>query len=201
MKSKTGGKAVAARRATLLSVALVGALTFTGCSAANTSGSGDPAPSATETVGREAGGVSERIRVCVQNNTTQNLEYYFDESTMNDQQEFIPRQWGTMGPSALACGASKNSGFLANVVDFIYKNSAGRLIHVELNNSSAPLVFAVYYLRSGEPRDLLRVSTAPGSPWQGVTDGKVFDVLAGTGLRTFDKITAIPIDVRISDAP
>jgi hypothetical protein len=139
--------------------------------------------------------------VCVQNNTARNLEYYFDESTVNDQQESIPRQWRTMGPSALACGASKSSGFLTNAVDFVYKNSAGRLIHVELNNSRAPLVFAVYYLKSSEPRDLIRVSTSPGSPYQGVTDGKVFDVIAGTSVGTFDKITAIPVDVRISDAP
>ncbi len=201
MKSKPGGSAVATRRAMFLSVALVGALAFTGCSAANTLGSGDAAPKATENVGREASGSSKRIRVCVQNNTSQNLEYYFDESTVDTQQEDVQIQWGTMGPSAFACGASNTSWIFGNTVDFVYKNSAGRLIHVELNNSSAPLVFAVYYLRSGEPRDLLRVSTTPGSPYQGVTEGKVFDVLPGTSARTFDKITAIPIDVRISDAP
>jgi hypothetical protein len=106
-----------------------------------------------------------------------------------------------MGPSALACGASKSSGFLTHAVDFVYKNSAGRLIHVELNNSRAPLVFAVYYVRSDETRDLLRVSTTLGSPYQGVADGKVFDVMVGPSARTFDKISALPVDVRISDAP
>lgn len=201
MKLKMGSNAVATRRATFLSIALAGTLAVTGCSSATTSGSGEPGPSATETVGREASDSSKRIRVCVQNNTARNLEYYFDESTVDTQQEDVQVQWGTMGPSAFACGASNTSWVVGNTVDFVYKNSAGRLIHVELNNSSAPLVFAVYYLLSGEPRDLIRVSTAPGSPYQGVTDGKVFDVLPGTSARTFNKVTAIPIDVRISDAP
>lgn len=188
-------------RATILSLAVAGTLAVTGCSSANMPGSGEPEPSATETVGREASGSSKRIRVCVQNNTAQNLEYYFDESTVDTQQEEVQIQWGTMGPSAFACGASRTSWLVGNTVDFVYKNSVGRLIHVELNNRSAPLVFAVYYLRSSEPRDLIRVSAAPGSPYQGVTDGKVFDVLVGTSARPFNKVTAIPIDVRISDAP
>lgn len=189
-----------AHRNVIASLAVAGSLALTGCGSVNPSYSGGPAPSATESVSREASGSSKRIRVCVQNNTAQNLEYYFDESTVDTQQEDVQIQWGTMGPSAFACGASNTSWVVGNTVDFVYKNTAGRLIHVELNNNSAPLVFAVYYLRSGEPRDLLRVSTGLGSSYQGVTDGKVFDVMAGTSARTFDKITAIPVDVRISDA-
>ena len=189
------------RRGMLVAIAVAASLVLAGCSSATTTGSVEPAPSATETVSREASGSSGRVRVCVQNNTTRNLEYYFEESTVDDQQEPLSRQWGTMGPSAFACGASKNAGRLTNYVDFVYKNSADRLIHVQLHNGSAPLVFAVYYVRSDETRDLLRVSTALGSPYQGVADGKVFDVMVGPSARTFDKITAIPVDVRISDAP
>ena len=188
-------------RATILSLAVAGTLAVTGCSSANMPGSGEPAPSATENVGREASGSSKRIRVCVQNNTAQNLEYFFDKSTVDTQQEDVQIQWGTMGPSAFACSASNTSWLVGNTVVFVYKNSAGRLIHVELNNRSAPLVFGVYYVRSGEERGLIRGSIAPGGPYQGVTDGKVFDVLAGTSARAFNKVMAIPIDVRISDAP
>ena len=189
------------RRGMLVAIAVAGSLVLAGCSGASSAGSGAPAPSATETLSREASGSQDRIRVCVQNNTSRNLEYYFEESAVDDQQEPLSRQWGTMGPSAFACGASKNAGRLTNYVDFVYKNSADRLIHVQLHNGSAPLVFAVYYVRSDETRDLLRVSTALGSPYQGVADGRVFDVMVGPSARTFDKITAVPVDVRISDAP
>jgi cell division septation protein DedD len=197
MESKVGKRAIG----TMLAIG-VAAVVLTGCTSA-TGEAPDPASSdiTSEATERQASGSQDRIRVCVQNNTSRNLEYYFEESAVDDQQEPLSRQWGTMGPSAFACGASKNAGRLTNYVDFVYKNSADRLIHVQLHNGSAPLVFAVYYVRSDETRDLLRVSTALGSPYQGVADGKVFDVMVGPSARTFDKITAIPVDVRISDAP
>ena len=85
-----GGNAVATRRATFLTGALAGALALAGCSSATASGSSEPEPSATQTVSRGASWFQDRIRVCFQNMTSRNLDYYniYDYGDGGHQRDF-----------------------------------------------------------------------------------------------------------------
>ena len=192
------------RRGVIVSIAVAASLVLAGCSSATTTGSAEPAPtpSATETVSREAGWFSERIRVCVANKTSRNLEYYFDEGTVDDQLEYIPRTWVAMGINAFACGASENLGPLADTVSFAYKDSGGRLVQVRLQGSKPPVVLTVYTLTGkSEEIVILTADVYPGTPYSGVAGGERIELLMEPTVRTFGKITAIPADLRISDAP
>lgn len=192
------------RRGIFAAIAMAGTLALAGCSGASTTDSGTPAPtlSATETISREAGWFSERIRVCVANKTNRNLEYYFDEGTVDDQLEYIPRTWVSMGVNAFACGASKNLGPLADTVSFAYKDSGGRLVHVRLQGRNPPAVLTVYTLTGkSEEIAILTANVYPGTPYSGVAGGERIELLVEPTVRTFGKITAIPADLRIYDAP
>lgn len=186
----------------VVTLAVAGSLVLAGCSSAIVSGSGEPAPSATETVSREAGWFQKPIRVCFQNNTSRNLEYLFTEQPVDDQRKNISTRGGTLGTNAFVCAASDGAGLLADSVALKYKNTEGKFSYLSVENDLGRFIVRLTEVDSaGSTKTYIENTAKAGVPYSDVAGGEAIDVLVGTGLRTFDKITSIPIDVRISDAP
>jgi hypothetical protein len=183
------------RTGTILVLAVAGSVVLAGCSSDTTSGASGPKPSATEAVSREAGWFHERIRVCFQNNTSRNLTYSFGDAAVDDQEKNLSQPGGTLGSKAFVCGASGSEGPFEESVTFMYESSAGELISLYLSNSPGNT------LGLNINGELYGTILEPGKSSTRVFDGDAIDVLVGTGLRTFAKVKAYPIDVRISDAP
>jgi hypothetical protein len=183
---------------TVVLIAVAASLVLAGCSSAATTGSAEPAPtpSATETVSREAGWFANRIRVCVQNKTSRNLEYAFSDSALDDQLEYLSQPTGTMGPNAFVCGVSLSTGPFADSVTFSYKNSAGNWDYLYMANDKGIIVLSI-----NGSWDEGHFVLKGGKPLTTVVNGHVLDVLVEPNLRTFDKLTAYPYDVKIYDAP
>ena len=186
------------RRGMIVAIAVAASLVLAGCSSATTTGSAEPAPtpSATETVSREAALTTNRIRACVQNKTSRNLEYAFEDNVLDDQLEYLSQPAGTMGPNAFVCGVSKKAAIFDNAVTFSYKNSAGNWDYLYMSITSA--AFNLQIEGSGSDDDFILEG---GKPLRTVFNGHVLEVLVESNLRTFDKATAYLYDVRISDAP
>jgi hypothetical protein len=185
------------RRGMVVALAVAASLVLAGCSSATTTGSAEPVPtpSATESVSREAALTTNRIRACVQNKTSRNLEYAFENDVLNDQLEYLSQPAGTMGPNAFVCGVSKKSVIYDNAVTFSYKNSAGNWDYLYMSITSA--AFNLQIEGSGSEDDFI---VEGGKPLRTVFNGHVLDALVESNLRTFDKATAYLYDVRISDA-
>ena len=186
------------RRGVIVAIAVAASLVLAGCSSATTTGSAEPAPapSATETVSREAALTTNRIRACVQNKTSRNLEYAFEDNVLDDQLEYLSQPAGTMGPNAFVCGVSKKAAIFDNAVTFSYKNSAGNWDYLYMSITTA--AFNLQIEGSGSDDDFILEG---GKPLRTVFNGHVLEVLVESNLRTFDKATAYLYDVRISDAP
>jgi hypothetical protein len=182
----------------LVAIAVAGSLVLAGCSSATSTGSVEPVPTptATESVSREAGWFQNRIRVCVQNKTSRNLEYAFDDDVLDDEDNYLSQPRGTMGPNAFVCGASMNRAFLMDAVAFRYKNTAGNWDQLLMRNSAGEIRLSI----NGSWDEFDFVLTG-GKPLTTVVNGHTLDVLLGTSMRTFDQLTAYPMDVRIYDAP
>ncbi len=186
-------------RGVVVSLAVASTLAVTGCSSTSMSGTPEPAPSATETVSREAGWFQNRIRACVQNKTTRNVDYVFGEDTVDDQLKNLSAARGTMGPNAFVCGGSNNGGIDADVVTFSFTNSAGKFVDLEFGNTPSTPWFRIIYNRSKDDYDLYVLTQ--GKTFTKVLSDHVFEVTVGSTLRNFDKLTAYPYDVKIYDAP
>lgn len=186
----------------VVTLAVAGSLVLAGCSSANMSGSAEPAPSATETVSREAGWFQKPIRVCFQNNTSRSLEYSFSDEQVNDQGESVSTRGGTLGTNAFVCAASTGARLSGDSVAFKYKNSEGKFSYLSVENDLGRFIVRLTEVdNAGSTKTYIENTAKAGVPYSDVAGGEAIDVLVGTGLRTFDKITSIPIDVRISDAP
>jgi len=186
------------RRGVIVSIAVAASLVLAGCSSATTTGSAEPAPtpSATETVSREAGWFNNRVRACVQNKTTRNLEYAFDDDALDDQLKSLSQPAGTMGPNAFVCGGSDGSDIADDTVSFRYTNASGKLVILHLANSKGS-IFLRIFIDDKYATNLL----TPGQTLKAVFYGQVIEALVEPNLRTFDKLTAYPYDVKIYDAP
>lgn len=180
-------------------LAVTGSLVLAGCSSAAVPSSGSATPSATGTVSREAGWFQNRIRACVQNKTTRNVDFVFGEDTVDDQVKNLSPARGTMGPNAFVCGGSNNGGIDADVVTFSFTNSAGKFVELEFGNTPSTPWFRIIYNRSKEDYDLYVLTQ--GKTFTKVLSDHVFEVTVGSSLRNFDKLTAYPYDVKIYDAP
>jgi len=189
------------RTGTILVLAVAASLVVAGCGGTGMTGSGEPAPSATETVNREAGWWQERIRVCFKNGTTRNIDYSFAPESVDDEREYLSSRSGTMGPNAFVCGASRNEGFLSDSVTFGYTSSAGETYYVFIDNDKGKFTLTLNEIeKGGKPRSFMTIDAKAGIPAADRAGSEAIDVLVGTSVRTFNKIKAIPIDVRISDA-
>lgn len=104
-----------------------------------------------------------------------------------------------MGPNAFVCGGSNNGGIDADVVTFSFTNSAGKFVDLEFGNEPSTPWFRIIYNRSKGDDDLYVLTQ--GKTFTKVLSGHVFEVLVNAKLRTFDKLTAYPYDVKIYDAP
>ena len=188
-------------RGMVVAIAVAGSLVLAGCSSATSTGSAEPAPepSATATVSREAGWFQNRIRACVQNKTTRNVDYVFGEDTVDDQVKNLSQARGTMGPNAFVCGGSNNGGIDADVVTFSFTNSAGKFVDLEFGNEPSTPWFRIIYNRSKGDDDLYVLTQ--GKTFTKVLSDHVFEVTVGSTLRNFDKLKAYPYDVKIYDAP
>lgn len=186
-------------RGIVVSLAVAGSLVLTGCGSVNPSYSGGPSPSATGTVNREAGWFQNPIRACVQNKTARNVDYIFGEDTVDDQVKTLSPTRGTMGPNAFVCGGSNNGGIDADVVTFSFTNSTGKFVDLEFGNTPSTPWFRIIYNRSKDDYDLYVLTQ--GKTFTKVLSDHVFEVMVGANLRTFNKLTAYPYDVKIFDAP
>lgn len=180
----------------IVSLAVAGSLALAGCSGAAVPSSGSATPSAAETVSRDAGWIHNRIRACVQNKTTRNVDYVFGEDTVDDQIEYVSQTRGTLGPNAFVCGGSKSGGLKDDTVSFSFTNSAGKYVDLEFGNSWAAAHFTIFHDRTYDFYIL-----TPGKTFTTTFSGHAFEVMINANLRTFDKLTAYPYDVKIYDAP
>jgi hypothetical protein len=184
------------RTGTILALAVAASLMLAGCGGTTTSSASGPTPSATETVSREAGWIHNRIRACVQNKTTRNVDYVFGEDTVDDQVEYLSQTRGTMGPNAYVCGGSKSGGLKDDTVTFSFTNSAGKFVDLEFGNSWAAAHLTIFHDRTYDFYIL-----TPGKTFTTVFSGQVIEALVNENLRKIDKLTAYPYDVKIYDAP
>lgn len=185
-----------ALRGMVVSLAVAGSLVLAGCDSINPSYSGGPTPSATETVSRKAGWIHNRIRACVQNKTNRNVDFVFGEDTVDDQIEYLSQTRGTLGPNAFVCGGSKSGGLKDDTVTFSFTNSAGKFVDLEFGNSWTAAHLTIFHDRTYDFFIL-----TPGKTLTTVFSGQVIEALVEPNLRTFDKLTAYPYDVKIYDAP
>jgi len=186
------------RRGMIVALAVAGSLALAGCSSATTTGSAEPAPthSATETVSREAAWFNNRVRVCIQNKTTRNVDYFFDDDTVDDQVKYLSQLGGTMGPNAFVCGGSNNSGIADDTVSFKFTNASGKFVTLLLGNSKGSIFL---HVNIDGKHDFYLLT--PGQTLKAVFFGGVIEARVEPNLRTFDKLTAYPYDVKIYDAP
>lgn len=179
----------------------VAAVLMTGCGSVNPSYSGEPVPSATGTVSREASWFQERIRVCFQNKTTRNLDYSFVGKVVDDEGEDLSPVSGTLGTNAFVCAASHKAGPFQDSVELKFSNSEGKFSYIYVHNEGGRFVTNIYdYGDRGYQRDFAYSVIKPGTPFQTRAGGETIDVLVATNLRAFNKIEATPIDVWITDA-
>jgi hypothetical protein len=199
MESKVGKRALGA----VLAIG-VAAVVLTGCTSA-TGGAPDPASSdiTSEATERQAGETWERIRVCFQNNTSRNLEYSFVGEVVDDQIEYLSSPSGILGTNAFVCAGSRDAWLAPAIVELKYKNSAGKFTYIYLHNETKFVLNVYDYGNPGaKQRDFVDTGLIPsGDPFVVTAGSEVISALITPTLRTFDKLTAYPMDVRIYDAP
>lgn len=195
MKSKIGKRALGA----MLAIGVT-AVVMTGCTSAAGESSGPP-PSASGTVSREASWFQERIRVCFQNQTSRNLDYSFVGKAVDDEGQDLSSRSGILGSSAFVCTASHKAGPFQDSVEIKFSNSEGESSYIYVHNEGGRFVANIYdFGDGGYQRDFANSVIKPGTTFQVSAGGENINILVATSLRTFSKIDAIPVDVRISDA-
>ena len=189
------------RRGIFVAIAVAGTLAITGCSSTTMTGSDAPAPSTTEATSREASWLQERIRVCFQNMTARNLNYFFVGKAVDDERENLSTRSGVLGTNAFVCAASHSAGPFQDSLELKFSNSEGKFSYIYVHNEGGRFITNIYdYGDGGYQRDFAYSVIKPGTPFRASAGGETIDVLVATSLRTINKIGVIPVDVRIYDA-